>query len=52
MYFANELEPRLKLDFKPGRYGPYSEKVRHLVLSMEGSLLQGLTSPAGTTPPR
>ena len=41
MYFANALDPRLKLDFKPGRYGPYSEKVRHLVQGMEGSLLQG-----------
>lgn len=41
MYFANELDPRLNLDFKPGRYGPYSEKVRHLVQGMEGSLLHG-----------
>ena len=41
MYFANELDPRLQLDFEPGRYGPYSEKVRHLVQGMEGSLLHG-----------
>jgi O-acetyl-ADP-ribose deacetylase (regulator of RNase III) len=41
MYFANEVEPGLKLSFSPGRYGPYSEKVRHLVQEMEGSLLTG-----------
>lgn len=41
MYFANELEPRLRLNFKPGRYGPYSEQVRHLIQEMEGSYLQG-----------
>jgi O-acetyl-ADP-ribose deacetylase (regulator of RNase III) len=41
MYFANELEPRLHLKFQPGRYGPYSERVRHLVQEMEGTFLQG-----------
>ncbi|MFC5820665.1 type II toxin-antitoxin system antitoxin DNA ADP-ribosyl glycohydrolase DarG [Nonomuraea harbinensis] len=41
MYFANVLEPRLTLDFEPGRYGPYSEKVRHLVQNMEGAYLKG-----------
>jgi O-acetyl-ADP-ribose deacetylase (regulator of RNase III) len=41
MYFANESEPRLELDFKPGRYGPYSERVRHLIQEMEGTFLQG-----------
>lgn len=41
MYFANELEPRLRLDFQPGRYGPYSERVRHLVQEMEGTFLHG-----------
>jgi O-acetyl-ADP-ribose deacetylase (regulator of RNase III) len=41
MYFANELEPLLRLDFQPGRYGPYSERVRHLVQEMEGTFLQG-----------
>jgi O-acetyl-ADP-ribose deacetylase (regulator of RNase III) len=41
MYFANELEPRLQLDFQPGRYGPYSDKVRHLIQEMEGTFLQG-----------
>lgn len=41
MYFANEVEPRLRLEFAPGRYGPYSERVRHLVQEMEGTFLQG-----------
>jgi O-acetyl-ADP-ribose deacetylase (regulator of RNase III) len=41
MYFASEVEPRLRLDFKPGRYGPYSERVRHLIQEMEGTFLQG-----------
>lgn len=41
MYFANELEPRLQLSFTPGRYGPYSERVRHLIQEMEGTFLRG-----------
>jgi O-acetyl-ADP-ribose deacetylase (regulator of RNase III) len=41
MYFANEVEPDLQLVFTQGRYGPYSEKVRHLVQEMEGTLLHG-----------
>ncbi|WP_306204190.1 type II toxin-antitoxin system antitoxin DNA ADP-ribosyl glycohydrolase DarG [Actinoplanes sp. RD1] len=41
MYFANEIEPALRLSFTPGRYGPYSERVRHLIQEMEGSLLMG-----------
>jgi len=35
------LQPDLKLDFAQGRYGPYSERVRHLIQGMEGSLLTG-----------
>lgn len=42
MYFARLYEPRLGLDFARGRYGPYSEQVRHLLQDMEGSYLQGL----------
>lgn len=41
MYFANELEPDLQLVFSQGRYGPYSDKVRHLVQDMEGTFLHG-----------
>lgn len=41
MYFANYFEPKLKLDFSPGRYGPYSEIVRHLLQDMEGAFVSG-----------
>ncbi|SKT52102.1 RNase III inhibitor [Mycobacteroides abscessus subsp. abscessus] len=41
MYFAGTVEPRLALAFEPGIYGPYSEKVRHLLLGMEGAYTQG-----------
>jgi O-acetyl-ADP-ribose deacetylase (regulator of RNase III) len=42
MYFADDAEPDLALDFTPGRYGPYSERVRHLLQSMEGTFTIGL----------
>jgi O-acetyl-ADP-ribose deacetylase (regulator of RNase III) len=42
MYFANDAEPTLRLDFAPSRYGPYSERVRHLLQGMEGSFTSGL----------
>lgn len=42
MYFANVFEPRLGLEFEPNRYGPYSDKVRHLLQGMEGAYTQGL----------
>ncbi|MCW2691226.1 MAG: hypothetical protein JWR37_6116 [Mycobacterium sp.] len=42
MYFANDAEPSLALDFAPGRYGPYSERVRHLLQGMEGAFTAGL----------
>jgi O-acetyl-ADP-ribose deacetylase (regulator of RNase III) len=42
MYFANTAEPSLGLDFAPSRYGPYSERVRHLLQGMEGSFTSGL----------
>ncbi|MGB3674332.1 MAG: macro domain-containing protein [Candidatus Nanopelagicales bacterium] len=41
MYFANLVDPTLKLDFATGRYGPYSEKVRHLLAGMEGAYTTG-----------
>jgi len=47
MYFANCLEPKLALDFVPARYGPYSEKVRHLVQTMEGAYLSGFGDGTG-----
>ncbi|MFI9506878.1 macro domain-containing protein [Nocardia sp. NPDC052566] len=42
MYFADLFEPSLKLDFTPARYGPYSEKVRHILQEMEGAYTVGL----------
>ncbi|AHC23835.1 MULTISPECIES: type II toxin-antitoxin system antitoxin DNA ADP-ribosyl glycohydrolase DarG [Mycobacteriaceae] len=41
MYFADALEPSLALAFEPGRYGPYSEKVRHQLSSIEGAYTVG-----------
>lgn len=41
MYFANSVEPALSLGFQPERYGPYSEKVRHLLIGMEGAYTTG-----------
>jgi O-acetyl-ADP-ribose deacetylase (regulator of RNase III) len=41
MYFASHFEPKLALEYAPGRYGPYSERVRHLVQEMEGTFLEG-----------
>lgn len=42
MYFAELLEPKLDLRFEQGRYGPYSERVRHLLQGMEGAYTVGL----------
>lgn len=42
MYFAELLEPKLDLRFEQGRYGPYSERVRHLLQGMEGAYTIGL----------
>lgn len=41
MYFANLVEPKLRLDFSRGPYGPYSERVRHLLQDMEGAFVRG-----------
>lgn len=41
MYFANIAEPKLKLTFAQGKYGPYSDEVRHLIQDMEGTFLEG-----------
>lgn len=42
MYFAELFKPELNLQFAPGRYGPYSERVRHLLQGMEGGFTAGL----------
>ncbi|SKG49615.1 type II toxin-antitoxin system antitoxin DNA ADP-ribosyl glycohydrolase DarG [Mycobacteroides abscessus] len=41
MYLAGRLEPALALAFEPRRHGPYSDKVRRLLLGMEGSYTRG-----------
>lgn len=41
LYFADSVDPSLNLDFTPHRYGPYSEKVRHLLVGMEGAYTTG-----------
>jgi O-acetyl-ADP-ribose deacetylase (regulator of RNase III) len=42
MYFADIVEPRLELRFAPGRYGSYSDLLRHQLQEMEGAYLDGL----------
>jgi len=39
LYRAGETQ--LKLDFRPGYYGPYSGKVRHVLYAMNGYYLKG-----------
>ena len=41
MYFAEVLAPVLELSFQPGRYGPYSDKVRLVLQGMEGRYTSG-----------
>jgi len=41
MYFAGLVEPRLSLRFAQGKYGPYSDQVRHLLQEMEGTFIEG-----------
>lgn len=41
MYLAECFEPRLKLSFEQGRYGPYSDTVRAILQEMEGGYLSG-----------
>ncbi|AVV34635.1 Appr-1-p processing protein [Halomonas sp. SF2003] len=36
---AHDLDNPLKLDFKPHRYGPYSDRLRHLLNGLDGSYL-------------
>lgn len=41
LYFANLTVPGLGIKFERGKYGPYSDAVRHLTQEMEGSFLKG-----------
>jgi O-acetyl-ADP-ribose deacetylase (regulator of RNase III) len=48
LYFANLAVPSLNLRFERGKYGPYSDPVRHLIQEMEGSFLEGFGDGTGT----
>lgn len=41
LYFADTVDPSLKLAFSQGKYGPYSDRARHLLLGMEGNFVSG-----------
>ena len=41
MYFMDVAGEPLKLEFKKGYYGPYSEKLRHVLRPLEGHLISG-----------
>ena len=40
-YFAEVIDPSLDLRFGKGLYGPYSERVRHVIADMEGRYIRG-----------
>lgn len=40
-YFAEVIDSSLDLRFSKGLYGPYSERVRHVIADMEGRYLRG-----------
>ncbi len=41
MYFMQEAGEKLRLNFKVAPYGPYAENLRHLLILIEGHLIQG-----------
>lgn len=41
MYFMQQAGEPLRLHFKKGPYGPYSENLRHVLKSVEGHLVDG-----------
>jgi O-acetyl-ADP-ribose deacetylase (regulator of RNase III) len=41
LYFADSVDPSLNFQFSPGRYGPYSDRARHLLVEMEGAFITG-----------
>ncbi|MFI5200775.1 MAG: macro domain-containing protein [Candidatus Kapaibacterium sp.] len=41
-YFLQRMGEKLKLDFKPNYYGPYSPKVAHVLYLINGKFLTGL----------
>lgn len=41
LYFLQEAGEPLRLNFVQGRYGPYADKVRHVLTQLEGHYLSG-----------
>ena len=41
-YFLQRMGERLKLDFKPHLFGPYSDEVQRVLYSLNGAYLNGL----------
>ena len=41
MYFMEVAGEPLRLNFQKGRYGPYAEKLRHVLKAVEGHLISG-----------
>lgn len=41
MYFLQEAGEPLKLQYGKGRYGPYADNLRHVLIRLEGHFLQG-----------
>ncbi len=42
MYFMQEAGEPLRLNYAKGRYGPYSDNLRHVLSSMEGHYIRGV----------
>ena len=49
MYFMQTAGEPLRLGFKEGAYGPYAEKLRHVLRQLEGHLISGYAD-GGDTP--
>ena len=49
MYFMEVAGEPLRLNFQKGRYGPYAEKLRHVLKAVEGHLISGYAD-GGDTP--
>jgi len=41
MYFLQEAGQELRLNFDKGRYGPYADNLRHVLIRLEGHHLEG-----------
>ena len=50
MYFMQEAGEPLRLDFQKGRFGPYAEKLRHVLRPIEGHLVSGYKDGGRRTP--